>query len=83
MIQNYPNPFHNQTTFTYNLGSPAHIDLKIYDSMAREILNLINDEEQPGLHSIVFEGKGLPSGIYYYRLMAGNDVECGKIMKDR
>ena len=75
LSQNYPNPFNPETTIEYSLVKPEKITIKIYDALGREIITVIDKEEQSlGSHSIKWNGKdkdgnSVSSGIYYYRLI--------------
>ncbi|HVO76296.1 MAG TPA: T9SS type A sorting domain-containing protein, partial [Ignavibacteriaceae bacterium] len=73
-----PNPFNPSTKIQYTVGSPANgtgrqfVTLKVYDILGNEIITLVNEEKQPGQYEIEFNAKALSSGIYFYRLQAGN-----------
>ncbi len=84
--QNYPNPF-NPTTkikFTIPLVETTRrvvfTTLKIYDVLGNEIATLVNEEKQPGIYEIEFDATGLPSGIYFYQLKAGNFADTKKLV---
>ena len=68
--QNYPNPFNPKTTITFELPVKSFVLLKIFDALGREGATLINDELSPGMYSKQWDASGLPSGIYFYRLVA-------------
>jgi hypothetical protein len=69
--QNYPNPFNPATEISYELPSSAFVSLKVFDQLGREVANLVNDRREAGVHSVRFDGAGLTSGVYFYRLTAG------------
>ena len=70
--QNYPNPFNPSTTIAFQLNRPLQISLVIYDTMGREVARLLSgDRFTAGRHQVVWNGEGLASGVYYYRLRAG------------
>jgi len=77
LSQNYPNPFSTSTAISYFLPEPAAVSLKIYNSLGEEIASLINGELQTGRQSVTFLSDNLPNGIYYYRFIAGKDVQSG------
>jgi len=82
---NTPNPFHNNTIISYYLPNRMRTSLKIYDVTGKLIKTLTNGERGPGMHSITWYGKtnngGLASaGVYFYRLVAGNVTESGKML---
>jgi endoglucanase len=79
--QNYPNPFNPTTKITYSLAEPGPVKLEVYDLLGREVSTLINNEnEASGLHEISFNAEHLPSGIYFYKLYAGNLIETKKML---
>lgn len=69
---NYPNPFNPETKIKFDLPEDNFITLKIYNSLGKEILTLVNELRNSGRYDISFDGTNLPSGIYYYRIKAGN-----------
>jgi hypothetical protein len=78
--QNYPNPFNPITTISYQLPRQSHVTLKVFDVLGREVATLVNRIEQPGYKSVGFNASDLASGVYYYRLQAGNFVETKKFV---
>jgi Spherulation-specific family 4/Secretion system C-terminal sorting domain len=82
--QNYPNPFNPSTTISYQITDRSFISLKIYDFLGGEIETLINQEQLAGKYAIAFNssamGIELPSGVYFYRLQAGDYVETKKMI---
>ncbi len=82
--QNFPNPFNPETVISYSLSRPSPVTLSIYNLLGQEITTLANETQAAGTHSIVWNGRdrdGRPvaSGVYFYRLRAG-DVEQTKKM---
>ncbi|MEO8666845.1 MAG: T9SS type A sorting domain-containing protein [Ignavibacteria bacterium] len=73
LYQNFPNPFNPKTVINYELKVSGHVDLKIYDSAGNEVATLLSGEENAGLHSVIFNGSDLASGIYYYRMNANGE----------
>ncbi len=93
LMQNYPNPFNPTTTIKYeisniaNVGTthelslhPFHVKLCIYDILGREITTLVNEYQKPGNYEITWNAGNLPSGVYFYRIQAGNFVETKKMI---
>jgi hypothetical protein len=80
LMQNYPNPFNPTTNIAYELPTTAKVVLKVYDVLGREVMTLINQEQAAGRYVQPFNASGLSSGIYFYRLQAGNFVETKKMM---
>ncbi|TDI94656.1 MAG: T9SS type A sorting domain-containing protein, partial [Caldithrix sp.] len=82
---NYPNPFNPATTITYDLPEAANVVLKIYNVLGREVRTLLNSHQQPGVKSVVWDGRNAPgikvgSGIFIYRLQAGDIVQTKKMI---
>ncbi len=78
--QNYPNPFNPSTTVSYDIPTPSHVRIVIYDILGREVKTLVDETKTPGSYHMTFDASGLPSGLYFYRLTAGNFVETKKLM---
>jgi hypothetical protein len=78
--QNYPNPFNPNTTISYQLPLQSHVTLKLFDVLGREVATLVNVVEEPGYKSLTFDASRLSSGVYYYRLQAGNYIETKKLL---
>jgi len=68
LYQNYPNPFNSKTKISYSLKEKVKVKLKVFNAIGQEISTLIDKEQERGNHEVAFDGTGLPSGIYYYRL---------------
>lgn len=68
---NYPNPFHDQTTLTYEIAHPTAVELQVYDILGREQWQHSIPQEQPGTHTIRLQTADWPPGVYVYRLTAG------------
>jgi len=77
LSQNYPNPFSSTTTISYSLPAPEPVTLRVYNSLGEEVATLANGREDAGNHSVVFRSDDLQSGMYFYRLTAGKDVQSG------
>ncbi len=78
--QNYPNPFNPTTTITYQIPHSELVNIKIYDALGREIQTLVNENKNAGNYSISFNGVNLSSGIYFYKLKAGNFTSIKKMV---
>ncbi len=72
--------FKPNTTIKYSITQKSYVSLKIYDLFGSEIIKLVNDEKSAGNYEIDFEGKNLTSGIYFYRMHAGDFVETKKMI---
>jgi hypothetical protein len=80
LAQNYPNPFNPSTIIEFTLPDVADVVLKIYDITGKEITTLANGSFEKGTHKIAFNAINLPSGIYFYRIQAGNFVEVKRMV---
>lgn len=74
LLQNYPNPFNPVTVISFQLPSYSKVSLKIYDVLGREIASLVNEEKPAGYYRINFDASKLSSGVYFYRIMAGEET---------
>jgi hypothetical protein len=72
LYQNYPNPFNPTTNIKYQIVSNSFVTLKIYDILGKEIATLVNENLTPGSYEVKFNGEGLSSGMYFYKLTADN-----------
>jgi len=80
MFQNYPNPFNPSTTIRYDVPEKAQVTVKIYDLMGREVAELVNDQHTAGAYTIVWNARDFASGVYYYRMTAGDFVSVRKLV---
>ena len=80
MFQNYPNPFNPSTRIDYQLPAKVFVVLKVFDVLGREIKTLVDELQNAGNHSIQFNATNLPSGVYFYRLEAGNYNNTKKLL---
>jgi len=83
--QNYPNPFNPTSTIKYSIpllgvGNVVFVQLKIYDIIGREVVKLVNEEKSPGSYEVKFNASGLPSGVYFCNLRAGDFVQTKKML---
>ncbi|MFA7421307.1 MAG: T9SS type A sorting domain-containing protein [Melioribacteraceae bacterium] len=83
--QNFPNPFNPETTISYSIPKSEHVTLKVYDLLGREVATLVDEYKQAGNYNVKFNvetrhGASLPSGVYFYRLQAGNYTKTQKMI---
>ena len=78
--QNYPNPFNPSTIIRFSLPQSETVNLKIYNNLGEEVEELLNSELGAGTHSVEFNATALASGVYYYRIEAGNFTEVKKMI---
>ena len=68
LSQNYPNPFNPTTTINFSIPNGSKVRLRVYDVLGREVSSLVNSYLPGGNYSYQFNGKGLSSGVYFYKL---------------
>ncbi|RPH37627.1 T9SS C-terminal target domain-containing protein [bacterium] len=78
--QNYPNPVNPSTAINYRLPVTAQVKLVVYDLLGREVAVLVDDQKAPGTHQVEWKASGLASGVYLYRMQAGNFVEAKRLV---
>lgn len=78
--QNYPNPFNPTTTITFTIPSNEKVSLKVYDVLGKEVAMLVNEAKEAGSYNVTFDASRLTSGVYFYRLTAGNYVSTKKLV---
>ncbi len=85
LIGNYPNPFAGQTEIAYNLKSAQHVLINVYNLKGQKVRTLVNEVKADHLHNVTFDGRDdngslLPSGVYMYKMTAGNQVQSRKLL---
>ena len=80
LYNNYPNPFNPSTNIRFSISDSRFTTLKVYDILGNEVATLVNEEKPAGSYEVNFNASMLASGIYYYRLTAGNFVEIKKML---
>lgn len=78
--QNYPNPFNPVTNIKYGLPEDIFVTIKIYDILGREVKTLVNEFKNAGSYIVSFNGIEFTSGIYFYRIQAGNFVSVKRMV---
>jgi hypothetical protein len=79
LSQNYPNPFNPTTNIRYSISKESQVSLKVYDIMGREVANLVSSRQAAGSYEVNFNAAKLASGIYFYKLNAGNFIQTKKM----
>ena len=69
--QNYPNPFNSISNVKFQIKNPGIVSLKVFDILGREVRTLLNEYKQPGKYQVSFDAGELSSGIYFYKMTAG------------
>ena len=80
LAQNYPNPFNPSTTIQYELPQSSVVNLSVYDVLGREVSVLVKERRDAGIHEAQFDASGLASGVYLYRLTAGDFTQARKLL---
>ena len=80
LTQNYPNPFNPNTKIKYSIPHNCFVSLKVYDLLGNQITTLVNEEKSSGKYEVEFNARNLSSGIYFYRIKAGNFVGTKKLI---
>jgi hypothetical protein len=80
LLQNYPNPFNGSTCIYYNLPKGCHVNISIYDILGRRVADIVNGFRQPGHHQANWNASGYVSGIYFYKIEAGDYSETKKMI---
>jgi len=79
LFQNYPNPFNPVTTVQFSISEKSNVNISVFDILGRKIEVLMNEEKYPGVYTVPFDGKDLPSGVYLYRLTADGYTKTKKM----
>jgi len=85
LSQNYPNPFNPITKIKFEVplskgGLKGVVSLKVFDITGKEVATLVNEQLQPGEYEVTFDGKNLPSGVYFYKLITNGFIETKKML---
>ncbi len=80
LSQNYPNPFNPSTIIQYSILKPSQVKLTIYNIQGQEVTTIVQGHQPPGMYSVEWDGKGFSSGIYFYRLQAGDFIQTRKML---
>ena len=78
--QNYPNPFNPSTVISYGLPKRSFVELNVYNILGNKVASLVKSVQDAGMHSLRFDGRNLPSGMYIYRLKAGSNLIAKKML---
>jgi len=78
--QNYPNPFNPTTAICYQLPAISQVDLSIYNTLGQKVATLVSENQPAGYYTVHWDASGLASGVYFYRLEAGEFVQTKKMI---
>jgi hypothetical protein len=80
LSQNYPNPFNAATFIQYELGRPSDVRIEIFDLLGNKVKILVSEHQEAGAHSVVWNGKDAPSGVYFYKIKAGDFTDTRRML---
>ena len=80
LFQNYPNPFNPGTRISYKVSEPSFVTIKVFNIIGQEVKSLVNEFKQSGQYNIQFDGTGLTSGVYFYKLEANRFTDIKKMV---
>jgi photosystem II stability/assembly factor-like uncharacterized protein len=80
LYQNYPNPFNPKTVIKYSISQDGFVKLDIFNSLGEKITSLVDENKKAGIYKINFSASELTSGIYFYKLQAGDNIETKKMI---
>ena len=78
--QNYPNPFNPQTTILFEIPKAEKVSIVVTDLLGREVTELSNEYRNAGSHQVVFDGTNVSSGVYFYKITAGEYIDSKKMV---
>lgn len=79
-VQNYPNPFNAQTTINFALPNASHVTIEVYDLLGRSVAVLVDSELPAGYHTAIWDADDQSSGMYFYKIQAGEFIETRKML---
>jgi len=80
LVQNYPNPFNPSTQIAFSLPTASTVKLEVFDLLGRRVALLADGMLNAGYHTRLFDGSDLSSGMYLYRIQAGDFIQVKKMM---
>jgi len=79
LLSNYPNPFNATTVISYELPTEAHVKLEVFNVSGQRVATLVEGEQEAGYRSVVWEASEVSSGVYFYKLTAGDLTEMKRM----
>ena len=79
LSQNFPNPFNPSTMISYDIPIDGFVKITVYDFLGREVKTLVNEKQNPGSYQVQFDGSNLASGVYFYKLQAGDFIQTKRM----
>ncbi len=80
LSQNCPNPFNPNTKIEYSIPQISQVQIKVFDVLGNDIETLVNDEKPAGTYELTWNAANLPSGVYFYRIKAGDFIQTKKMI---
>jgi plastocyanin len=80
IAQNYPNPFNARTAIEYSLPRDSHVRIVIYNLLGQDIETLVDQGEPAGKHQVIWDASDVPTGVYFYRIEAGDFTQTRKML---
>jgi hypothetical protein len=80
VAQNYPNPFNPSTTIEYGLPKEGNVTVRVFNLVGQEVSTLVDGKQVAGVHRVQFDASNLPSGIYFYRVSAGEFSQANRML---
>jgi hypothetical protein len=80
LYQNFPNPFNPKSVIKYQISKSSYVSLKVYNVNGKEVSSIVNETLSPGEYGTTFDGSNLPSGVYFYKLSAGDFTDTKKMV---
>ncbi len=80
LLQNYPNPFNPETKIRFNLPEDSQVKLEVYNLQGQKVITLVDKMLPAGIHTANFNGSNFSSGIYFYKIIAGEYSEIKRML---
>lgn len=80
LMQNYPNPFNPNTNIQFQIPKDGHVTISVYNSLGQQVTTLVDRDLKCGVHHVTFDAAEFSSGIYYYRIQAGDFLKVNKML---
>jgi hypothetical protein len=80
LFQNYPNPFNPVTQIKYSLRNKCHVQLLVFNVLGQKVATLVDEVQNPGFRTVEWNAAKCASGVYFYRLKAGDFIRTNKMI---
>jgi len=78
--QNYPNPFNPETNIRFGLPNANRVKIEVYNMLGQRVAELLNEHKLAGFHTVKFDGSNFASGVYFYKIQAGDFLQVKKML---